>query len=150
MAARSRFSQRDRPAIPQARIEHQTSKLRARPMKTTSTYWNPLTSNAGEPWEIVPGSDGNLRQLTLAEDPNTGDYTRLTWFKSGYSTAAFGAKSHTYPEEIFVVSGRLYDEAFACWLEPGHYASRPPGEVHGPFRAESDAIVLEISYPSQG
>ena len=88
-------------------------------------------------------------QLTLAEDPETGDYTRLTRFKDGAHTEKFGAKSHEYPEEIFVVSGRLYDEAFEMWLEPGYYASRPPGEVHGPFKAEGDVVILEMSYPSQ-
>ena len=118
-------------------------------MKSTSTYWNPLNASNFDKWEVVDGSDGNLRQLTIAEDKNTGDYTRLTWFKSGYSTSLFGAKEHTYPEEIFVVSGRLYDEAFKVWLEPGFYASRPPGEVHGPFRAEGDVVILEVSYPSQ-
>ena len=45
--------------------------------------------------------------------------------------------SHEYPEEIYIVSGRLYDEAFNIWLEAGHYASRPPGEVHGPFNLET-------------
>lgn len=106
--------------------------------------------NAGE-WEFIAGSDGNLSQLTIAEDPDpdSGDYTRLTKFKSGYSTIDFGSKSHTYPEEIFVVAGRLYDEAFEMWLEQGYYASRPPGEVHGPFIADGDVVILEMSYPSQ-
>ena len=118
-------------------------------MKSTKTYWNPLTQENNAVWEIIEGSDGNLTQLTIAEDRETGDYTRLTKFKSGYSTRTFGAKSHDYPEEIFVVSGRLYDEAFDLWLEPGYYASRPPGEVHGPFVADGDVVILEISYPSQ-
>ena len=48
-----------------------------------------------------------------------------------------------------MVSGRLYDKAFDEWLEPGVYASRPPGEVHGPFIAEGDVVILEMSYPSQ-
>jgi hypothetical protein len=112
-------------------------------------YWNPLAAEPGARWEVAEGSDGNLMQLTVAEDPVTGDYTRLTQFRGGYSTEPFGAKSHDYPEEIFVVSGRLYDEAFGIWLEPGHYASRPPGEIHGPFRADGDVVVLEVSYPSQ-
>jgi hypothetical protein len=73
----------------------------------------------------------------------------LTWLRDGYYTGAFGSKAHAYPEEIFVVSGRLYDEAFAMWLEPGYYASRPPGEVHGPFRAEGDVLIYENSFPSQ-
>ena len=118
-------------------------------MKSTSTYWNPLSPEFDGQWETIEGSEGNLSQITIAEDPKTGDYTRLTKFSAGYSTESFGPKSHDYPEEIFVVSGRIYDEAFQIWLEPGYYASRPPGEVHGPFRAEGDVIILEMSYPSQ-
>ncbi|MGK7953334.1 MAG: cupin domain-containing protein [Xenococcaceae cyanobacterium] len=118
-------------------------------MKSTRTYWNPLDPKNETDWEVIEGSNGNLTQLTIAEDPDSGDYTRLTKIKNGYSTKTFGAKSHNYPEEIFVVSGRLYDEAFALWLEPGYYASRPPGEVHGPFVADGDVVILEISYPSQ-
>lgn len=118
-------------------------------MKTTETYWNTLAEINSNRWEEIPGSEGNLHQVTIAEDPKTGDYTRLTKFADGYSSAAFGTKSHTYPEEIFVVSGRLYDEAFGIWLEPGHYASRPPGEKHGPFTAEGEVIILEVSFPSQ-
>ncbi|MEM8675019.1 MAG: cupin domain-containing protein [Cyanobacteria bacterium P01_G01_bin.67] len=118
-------------------------------MKSTSTYWNPLAPDKNAAWEIIEGSKENLTQLTIAEDPETGDYTRLTKFKGGYSTEAFGAESHEYPEEIFVVSGRLYDAAFDMWLEPGYYASRPPGEVHGHFIADGDVVILEISYPSQ-
>ena len=118
-------------------------------MKSTKFYWNFLAQENEAAWEIIAGSDRNLSQLTIAEDPETRDYTRLTRFKSGYSTKFFGAKSHNYPEEIFVVSGRLYDEAFDLWLEPGYYASRPPGEVHGPFFADGDVVILEMSYPSQ-
>ena len=118
-------------------------------MKSTRTYWNPLEAENSDRWEVIEGSGGNLSQLTLAEDPESGDYTRLTKFADGYSSEAFGAKSHPYPEEIFVVCGRLYDAAFDMWLEPGCYASRPPGEVHGPFRAEGEVIILEISYPGQ-
>jgi len=118
-------------------------------MKTTMEYWNPLKEFKLNEWEEIEGSDGNLWQLTLSQDLQTGDYTRLTKFLSGYSTEKFGAKSHDYPEEIFVISGRLYDKAFDKWIETGHYASRPPGEIHGPFIAENDVVILEMSYPSQ-
>ncbi|GAD02026.1 cupin domain-containing protein [Agarivorans albus] len=118
-------------------------------MKTTAQYWNVLATNNANQWEEIEGSDGQLHQLTLAIDNSTGDYTRLTRFKAGANTKAFGAKSHTYPEEIYIISGRLYDAAFDLWLEAGHYASRPPGEVHGPFKCEQECLVLEISYPSQ-
>ena len=88
-------------------------------------------------------------KLTLAIDKQSGDYTRLTRFKPGTDTSSFGANSHTYPEEIMIMEGRLYDAAFDKWLEAGDYASRPPGEVHGPFKTETGCVVLEMSYPSQ-
>ena len=118
-------------------------------MKSTSTYWNTLSGANASKWEVIEGSNGNLSQLTIAIDKESGDYTRLTKFKSGYCTEAFGEKVHDYPEEIFVIQGSLYDHAFDMWIEKGYYASRPPGEAHGPFTADGDVIILEMSYPSQ-
>jgi len=117
--------------------------------KNTTTYWNVLNAENASKWEPIEGADGMLEQLTLAMDDATGDYTRLTRFKAGADTKKFGAKSHDYPEEIYIISGRLYDEAFDMWLEAGHFASRPPGEVHGPFICEEECLVLEVSHPSQ-
>jgi hypothetical protein len=117
--------------------------------KTTIQYWNPLSlENAGQ-WRSLPGFEGLAEELTLSIDPETGEYTRLTRFHPGADTSAVGPKSHDYPEEIFVVSGRLYDAAFDLWLEAGHYASRPPGEVHGPFKTDEGCVVLDISFPSR-
>ena len=117
--------------------------------KSTTQYWNPLeTSNEGR-WTPIAGLAGVAEELTLSSDPETGEYTRLTRFLPGADTTAFGAKSHAYPEEIFVVSGRLYDRAFDVWLETGHYASRPPGEVHGPFTTDVGCVVLEVSFPNR-
>ncbi len=64
-------------------------------------------------------------------------------------TTAFGGKTHPYPEEVFIVSGRLYDKAFDLWLDTGHYASRPPGELHGPFKTDVGCVVLEVSFPNR-
>lgn len=93
--------------------------------------------------------EGLAEELTLSIDEESGEYTRLTRFLPGADTSEFGGKSHEYPEEVFVVSGRLYDAAFSQWLESGHYASRPPGEVHGPFKTEEGCVVLEISFPNK-
>jgi hypothetical protein len=117
--------------------------------KTTITYWNPLTPDNQKQWQPIVGLEGIAEELTLSIDPQTGEYTRLTRFAPGADTTAFGAKSHAYPEEIFIVSGRLYDQAFDRWLETGHYASRPPGEIHGPFQTDIGCVVLEISFPDR-
>jgi hypothetical protein len=118
--------------------------------KTTVQYWNPLLPEHAGQWRSLPGLEGIAEELMLSIDDETGEYTRLTRFHPGADTRAFGAKSHDYPEEIFVVSGRLYDAAFDLWLETGHYASRPPGEVHGPFKTDEGCVVLDISFPNRG
>ena len=117
--------------------------------KSITTYWNPLVPENDERWKTIDNTNGLLEQLTLAIDKESGDYTRLTRFKPGANTFNLGAKSHEYPEEIFIVKGKLYDAAFDKWLETGEYVSRPPGELHGPFKTDVECIVLEISYPSQ-
>lgn len=117
--------------------------------KTTSTYWNALSPASQTLWQPIPGLEHMAEQLTLSMDLDTGEYTRLTRFHPGADTSASGGKKHPYPEEIFIVSGRLYDDAFAMWLEQGHYASRPPGELHGPFKTDVGCVVLEVSFPNR-
>jgi hypothetical protein len=117
--------------------------------KTTSTYWNTLAADSSAQWTPVKGLEGVADELTLSTDERTGEYTRLTRFHPGADTTLFGGKTHDYPEEVFIVSGRLYDAAFGIWLEPGHYASRPPGEVHGPFHTDFGCVVLEVSFPNK-
>jgi len=117
--------------------------------KTTETYWNPLKLDTQQRWSPIKGMEGVAEELTLAIDNETGDYTRLTRFMPGADTTTFGSKSHDYPEEILILEGRIFDAAFDQWLEMGDYASRSPGEVHGPFKTDVGCTVLEISSPSQ-
>lgn len=117
--------------------------------KSTVTYWNSLKLENREQWAAIKGLEGMAEELTLSIDPFTGEYTRLTRFLPGADTSSFGGKSHPYPEEVFIVSGRLYDQAFDLWLEAGHYASRPPGELHGPFKTDVECVVLEVSFPNR-
>ena len=117
--------------------------------KSTVTYWNPLLSQNKNLWKVIAGLEGIAEEITLSIDEETGEYTRLTRFFPNADTSTFGAKTHAYPEEILIVSGRLYDQAWDLWLETGHYASRPPGEIHGPFRTDIGWVVLEISFPNR-
>ncbi|HSQ00454.1 MAG TPA: hypothetical protein VL049_24805 [Candidatus Dormibacteraeota bacterium] len=118
--------------------------------KSTTRYWNPLNLENQGRWTPVKGLEGMAEELTLSMDPATGEYTRLTRFLPGADTTPFGGKSHAYPEEVFIVGGRLYDHAFGLWLEAGHYASRPAGEMHGPFKTDVGCLVLELSFPMRG
>jgi len=126
-----------------------TSQERKAMAKTTTKYWNVLGPDSKHMWKPIAGLEGIAEELTLSIDEDTGEYTRLTRFNPGANTSSFGSKSHNYPEEIFILTGGLYDEAFNTWLEAGHYASRPPGEVHGPFRTDVGCVVLELSFPNK-
>lgn len=117
--------------------------------KTTTTYWNPLSPGNRDQWKPISGLEHMAEELTLSIDSETGEYTRLTRFHPGADTTPFGGKNHPYPEEVLIVSGRLYDQAFDRWLETGDYASRPPGEVHGPFKTDVGCVVLELSFPNR-
>lgn len=118
-------------------------------MKSITSYWNPLSPEHQFRWAAVKGLEGLVEEITLSHVAITGEYTRLTRFLAGADTSPFGGKRHPYPEEVFIVSGRLYDQAFECWLEAGDYASRPPGELHGPFKTDVGCVVLEISFPNR-
>ena len=117
--------------------------------KTTAKYWNVLSPDSKHRWKPIRGLEDSAEELTLSIDEETGEYTRLTRFNPGADTSTVGSKSHNYPEEIFILTGRLYDQAFDMWLEAGHYASRPPGETHGPFRTDIGCVVLEVSFPNR-
>lgn len=117
--------------------------------KTTTAYWNPLSKANKGKWAPIKGLENMAEELTLSIDAASGEYTRLTRFLPGADTTAFGGKRHAYPEEVFIVSGRLYDLAFEQWLKAGDYASRPPGELHGPFTTDTGCVVLEISFPNK-
>jgi hypothetical protein len=117
--------------------------------KSTTNYWNPLSPDNSQKWNPISGFEGVIEELTLSQDQDSSEYTRLTRFYAGADTTALGEKSHDYPEEIFIVSGHIYDQAFDIWLESGYYASRPPGEIHGPFKTDTGCIVLEISFPNR-
>ena len=108
-----------------------------------------MSSENRNQWQPINGLQGIAEELTLSIDEETGEYTRLTRFYPGADTTSFGGKSHAYPEEVFIMSGRLYDQAFDLWLESGHYASRPPGEIHGPFKTDIGCIVFEVSFPNK-
>ena len=71
--------------------------------KTTISYWNPLSEEGKQHWEPVDGLEGAAEAITLAIDPETGDYSRLTRFLPGADTTASGPQVHDYPEEVLIL-----------------------------------------------
>lgn len=97
-------------------------------------------------WQpAMPGIEGFWEQI-LSRNPESGDYTRLLRLEPGADGAAGGRLSHTFWEEIYIISGDLTDIHLEQTFTPGMYACRPPGMPHGPFRSKDGCLLLEIRY----
>jgi hypothetical protein len=57
------------------------------------------------------------------------------------------ASRHPQTLDARIDLGELASGSFS---EAGDYASRPPGELHGPFKTEEGCVVLEVSFPNRG
>ncbi|KXT03626.1 hypothetical protein AC579_10214 [Pseudocercospora musae] len=82
---------------------------------------------------------------TLSTDPDTGDKTVLLTHAAG-SEWGDPYCSHEYWEEVYIISGRIFDKTLKQWFGEGEYCCRPPGMIHGPFLADEDAGCKEICW----
>lgn len=87
----------------------------------------------------------DLSIRTLSADPNTGDKTVLLTHTAG---SAWGSPvcKHDYWEEVYIIEGRIFDETLQQWFNAGSYCCRPPGMLHGPFRADENGGCKEICW----
>lgn len=95
-------------------------------------------------WQPVAGDTLGIMEKILSHDPETGNYTRLLKFPPGIETS--GTLIHDFWEEVWVVSGSLYDIAKDLTILPGYFACRPPGMKHGPYRIPYGCVTFEIRY----
>lgn len=95
-------------------------------------------------WQTVEGDFHGLKEKILSIDPETGNYTRLVQFPKGYEGKE--VLCHPFWEEIYILEGYLVDAQKNQTFQKGSYACRPPGMIHGPFRAPKGCITFEIRY----
>ena len=96
-------------------------------------------------WTPVAEQPGAHERL-LARDESTGMLTRLTHWEPGFDTSGTGPVTHDYFEEVLILSGSIHDLTLDRTFGAGHYASRPPGMVHGPWTTREGCTMLEIRY----
>lgn len=96
------------------------------------------------PWQEIPGSDGMIHEKIVSRDPDTGDYTRILEFKPGTRTTE--TLIHDFWEEVYIISGKLYDLEKKEEYQAGYYACRPPGMTHGPYDIPEGCVTFEIRY----
>jgi hypothetical protein len=104
-----------------------------------SAEWLPVDTEVPGVWAQV-----------LAEDPETGDSTRLLRFDPGVDTTPTGTRVHDYWEEVLILEGDLTDLRLGATFTGGMYACRPPGMPHGPWHTEHGALVLEFLSAARG
>lgn len=93
----------------------------------------------GNPWvERSPGNDAQV----LSVDEETGAFTRLSRLAPHTDTSPQGEQVHACWEEVYIVSGTIYDIGLGQWFEAGQYAVRPPGMRHGPWKAGPEGTVM--------
>lgn len=89
--------------------------------------------------------DGKVESLYLSD--NGYIRTKLTRFMRDVDLTNEPAASHYYREEIYIVSGRIYDRAVDSWIDAGTYVDRPPFQLHGGFKTgDEECLVMEISH----
>lgn len=90
-----------------------------------------------------------LEEKILARTPEKGVVTRLLRFPPGTDTSADGTLSHEFWEEVYILEGDLTDLRLHQTFGPGHFAVRPPGMAHGPWRTQEGCLTFEVRYSMQ-
>lgn len=73
--------------------------------------------------------------------------TRILRFEPGTDTTPNGVQVHEFWEEVYILSGEFTDLRLGETFGAGHFACRPPGMEHGPWRAGDDGCVtFEVRY----
>lgn len=101
------------------------------------------------PPNAMPWRDGPLpgtAEKVLSQDPDDPDVlTRLARWSPGFATSD-GVIRHGWAEEVYLLEGELYDMTLERVFHAGHFACRPPGMPHGPYRTTTGCVMLEIRY----
>lgn len=95
-------------------------------------------------WSPIEGMDGMISEKIVSRDPDSGDYTRILKFEPG--TVTTETLIHDFWEEVYIISGTLYDKAKKETYKEGYYACRPPGMTHGPYDIPDGCVTFEIRY----
>lgn len=95
------------------------------------------------PWQV---DTQTVYERVLSRGEDERALTRITRWEPGTDTSAAGVIRHDYYEEVLIMDGELHDLTLGVTFTGGHYASRPPGMPHGPYRTDTGCTMLEIRY----
>lgn len=90
-----------------------------------------------------------LSQRFIAEDKETGVATRILQFEPGTNTSPDGVQVHDFWEELYIIEGSIIDLTLNQEFTAGMVACRPPGMLHGPWKAPNGCKIFEVRYYSK-
>ena len=104
-----------------------------------------INSNFAYKWtDLKIGDAIPAKNKVLAEDPETGAYTRIVYMPPGFKLSE--PKKHEFWEEIFVLDGYMIDYSSDKIYPKGSYALRQAGVMHGTFGSELGCTILETTW----
>lgn len=98
----------------------------------------------GGEWYQPDGSADGIWEQKLTRDDTDGSATVLQRYEPGVDGTRRGVITHTFREEVYLISGYLTDETLGETFGPGMYACRPPGMQHGPYSSSAGCLMLVI------
>jgi hypothetical protein len=107
-------------------------------MPKPAIEFSPVAAVAWEP--VSPG----VSQRLLARDSDGVGLTRILRWEPGFESTEPAV--HDYVEEVYILSGSMYDTTLERTFSAGRYACRPPGLVHGPWTSAEGCEMLEVRY----
>ncbi|MBM9505057.1 cupin domain-containing protein [Streptomyces sp. KK5PA1] len=114
------------------------------PVKDEHEFYDPNTLR----WVPDSAAPGVSERVLSAGPDRAVEMTRLARWAPGLDTTAAGVIRHAYYEEVYLLEGELEDLTLRRTFTAGHYASRPPGMPHGPYRTVTGCLMLEIRRPA--
>ena len=99
------------------------------------------------PWSDCPDNPGVQERVLSRDEADATILTRLARWAPGLDTTAAGVIRHGYVEEVYLLEGELTDLTLGQTFAAGHYACRPAGMPHGPYRTSPGCVMLEVRYP---
>ncbi|MGQ4516580.1 cupin domain-containing protein [Streptomyces sp. DW26H14] len=99
-------------------------------------------------WSPAEGAPG-VTERVLSAGGSDAELTRLARWAPGLDTSAAGVIRHAYYEEVYLLEGELEDLTLERTFTAGHFASRPPGMPHGPYRTRTGCVMLETRHPGR-
>ncbi len=83
-------------------------------------------------------------QVRVLSRNDDADLTQVVRWGRDLDTTAAGVIQHDYVEEVYLLDGELTDLSLDRTFGAGHYAFRPVGMPHGPYRTTTGCTMLEI------